>query len=84
MCFFFVNCHCLEHAVTSRGLAGRWIGNTQYKEFRCGQRRELMLVCRRFGRAWCWRKPRRAIVGAPRVGSRDDAMPEVGRKIQLD
>jgi hypothetical protein len=33
MCFFFVNCPCLEHAVTSRGIVGEWEGSDVYKEF---------------------------------------------------
>jgi hypothetical protein len=82
MWFFFVNCHCLEHAVTSRGLAGRWIGNTQYKEFRADNGAKL-----------CWFVDDLVVLGAgqnlgalsselPELVPWDDAMPEVGSRMR--
>jgi hypothetical protein len=78
MCFFFVDCPCLEHAVTSRGLAGRWVGNTHYKEFRADNGAKL-----------CWFIADSIVLGTgenfgaltselPELVPWDDAMPEVG------
>ena len=82
MCFFFVNCPCLEHAVTSRGLAGGWIGNTHYKEFHADNGAKL-----------CWFVDDLVVLGAgenlsvlssrvPELVPWDDAMPEVGSRMR--